>query len=352
MNLWMVRAGSLGEQEAECLANNIATISWNEMPDLSRFKSKAELQLEFDKHYQEKTAVGRGLKTAQIYRFSHDILKGDLIILPSKFAPEIHIGRVTGSYRFKQISPEIIHTVPVKWEKTISRSEFDEDLLYSFGSLLTVSQITRNNAPQRVEAMLTGSKYAKNSLAGEEGENENDSPALIDSEELAYTRIEQFIQRNFGEHKLEELIREILRAEGYNTSHVKEIGNVRNTKLKGADGGVDILASKGSLGFEKPTICVQVKSGKSELSATALRELGGVMAAFKAEFGLLVSWGGFSQTLIKEGREKYFTIRLWDSANIINSVFSNYNKFSSEFQSRLPLKQVWILDQEEKRELV
>jgi restriction system protein len=36
MALWLVRAGSHGEQELEALKYNIAIIGWNEIPDVSK----------------------------------------------------------------------------------------------------------------------------------------------------------------------------------------------------------------------------------------------------------------------------------------------------------------------------
>jgi restriction system protein len=44
MTLWLVRAGSHGEQEQGSLQNNIVTIGWNEIPDASRIDSKEELR--------------------------------------------------------------------------------------------------------------------------------------------------------------------------------------------------------------------------------------------------------------------------------------------------------------------
>jgi restriction system protein len=158
MNLWVVRAGSHGEQEEACLKNDIITIGWNDLPNLKKFETKQELKEEYLKNYTEKSAVGLGLKVGQIWRFATQIKKGDIIVLPSKFAPEIHVGIVKGEYQYKEINKDVYHIIPVSWEKTLSRSDFDEDLLYSFGSLLTVSCITRNNAAERLNALLLGQK--------------------------------------------------------------------------------------------------------------------------------------------------------------------------------------------------
>jgi len=43
MSVWLVRAGSRGEQEEGALSKNVVTISWEELPDLSKVKTKEEL---------------------------------------------------------------------------------------------------------------------------------------------------------------------------------------------------------------------------------------------------------------------------------------------------------------------
>ncbi len=339
--LWMIRAGKNGEQEQVALDKGLATLTWNAMPDMSKFKDRVELEAEYNKHYSEVNIYALGNKVGQLFRFSHRVQAGDLVVMPSKFSPDIHIGEVTGKYHYEQITPEVLHWIPVKWKVTLSRSVFEEDLLFSFGSLLTLCNIKRNNALERVKALMEGIKLE----LPLDLETEDESLQNAETEELAYTRIEQFIQQHFKDYGLEDLVREILKAHGYTTMRSKEIGQVIKNTGKGADGGVDILASKGALGFESPRLCVQVKSGIEKLPPKDLRELIGVMDNFKAEYGMLVSWSGFSNDLIKESRGKYFTVRLWSSSDIIREVFEHYDKFSDEFKTRLPLKRIWVLEE-------
>ena len=47
----MVRAGRYGEQEGIALENNVVTIGWNELPDLSNIRGKDELQRIYQKVY-------------------------------------------------------------------------------------------------------------------------------------------------------------------------------------------------------------------------------------------------------------------------------------------------------------
>ena len=85
---------------------------------------------------------------------------------------------------------------------------------------------------------------------------------------------------------MEQLISEILKAKGFTVYHSKQ----------GADGGKDILAAGGEMGFGSPKICVQVKSHDTPVDRPTLDQLGGVMNKVGAEYGLLVSWSGFKQS--------------------------------------------------------
>jgi restriction system protein len=86
-----------------------------------------------------------------------------------------------------------------------------------------------------------------------------------------------------------------------------------------------------------------VKSSQSPTDVTYLRELQGAMAKFRAEQGLFVSWGGFTTALIRESRLSFFSVRLWDADDIVESILSNYERLPEDFKSDLPLKKIWAL---------
>jgi hypothetical protein len=44
------------------------------------------------------------------------------------------------------------------------------------------------------------------------------------------------------------------------------------------------------------------------------------MQTFKAEQGLLVCWGGFNKVVLAEARQGHFTVRLWDSRDVVEAV--------------------------------
>ena len=65
----------------------------------------------------------------------------------------------------------------------------------------------------------------------------------------------------------------------------------------------------------------------------------------QAEYGLLVSWNGFKDSVERERGNQFFKIRLWDSTDIIKELFANYDKLSPVTRAEIPLKQIWILSE-------
>lgn len=70
----------------------------------------------------------------------------------------IAFGRIIDDYRYVPDAPlGGRHQRSVKWiKKNIARSDLDNDLRYSFGAARTVFRISRNDAEDRIEALLGG----------------------------------------------------------------------------------------------------------------------------------------------------------------------------------------------------
>ena len=71
------------------------------------------------------------------------------------------------------------------------------------------------------------------------------------------------------------------------------------------------------------------------------------MQNFKADQGLLVSWGGFNKAVGKEARLSFFSVRLWGANDLIEAILRNYERLPEELQNELPLKRIWALVIEE-----
>lgn len=339
MTVWLVRAGSRGERETLALENDVAVIGWEELPDLSSVSSRDDLLALLQATYVDDKPKAIINWAGQIWPFLSIMQQGDLVTVPLKTRPVIAIGEVTGPYRHRPDFPlDARHTRPVRWLKEIPRDRFDQDLLYSLGAFMTVCRIQRNNAEQRIRVLLadgTPSATARAVPVMPEEVTEIDAPP--DLEQLAKDQIVALLGRKFKGHDLAGLVGAILEAQGYKV----------RVSPPGADGGVDIIAGKGLLGFDSPKLVVQVKSGSNAVDVKVIRELQGVMGNFKADHGLLVSWGGYTSPALKETATKFFEIRLWDSEDLVTMIQTYYQDLPDAVQAELPLKRIWMLVPEE-----
>ena len=117
-------------------------------------------------------------------------------------------------------------------------------------------------------------------------------------------------------------------------------GWVTTVSPPGADGGVDILAGRGSLGLDAPRLCVQVKSQDSPADVTVYRTLQGAMQTFKVEQGCLFV-GAVLTGRLGRNRDRG---TLWCVCGKDVILWRPYIKSMSAFrrriQAELPLKRV------------
>lgn len=337
MALWLVRAGSYGEQEQRCLDNGFVTIGWSDLPDLSIIDSREKLKNLYREFYDGEKEAAINNRIGQIWTFLKKISVGDLVALPLKSSPLIAFGKVTGSYEFKNDQGEDIkHTLSVDWiDKEVPRTRFDQNILYSFGAFMTVCQIKRDKAEEKVQKVLQGRNYKNNIIESADTSEDpiDDTSTVIDISELARNQITEHINNIFKGHKLEVLVEAILQTQGY----------VTDRTVVGTDGGADILAGKGSLGLESPRILVEVKSEDTPISLDVIDRARGAVEKFGAEQGLVVSLNGFKNGVKKKCRDSYFKIRLWDQDDLLNALFKAYDRMPEQIQSELPLKKTWTL---------
>jgi restriction system protein len=333
MTLWLVRAGSHGEQEDFALENSVAVIGWDELPDLSGVKTRPEMLALLHKIYPNEKDKTLKNWESQVWAFVQRIKPDDLIALPLKRRSVIALGQVTGDYIFKGDNPAgTLHSRPVKWTGEYPRAQFGQDLLYSLGAAMTVCRIERNNAEKRIQNILAGKKDTPLKAPDIASDASADDIAF-DVEQYARDQIVKFINSTFKGHDLQRLVGAILQAQGYTIKIAPE----------GPDGGVDIIAGRGALGFEPPRLAVQVKSSDSPVDVSILRELQGVMSTFGADLGLIVAWGGYRGSVEKEATRQFFKIRLWDSNDLVSMLQTHYEQLPPDIQAELPLKRIWAL---------
>lgn len=342
--VFLARAGRSGEDEERALEHNVAIVGFQEVDSLATAADVAAVRKLVASAYPDAKSRALDNFARQLWAFAATMKEGDLVVLPRKRTSQIAIGKVKGPYEYRRLDGTRRHVRPVEWlQSELPRTAFEQDLLYSFGAFMTVCNISRNDAQRRVAAVAEGKQDPGPKVpltdppAGKGSDQTDPTEELPDLSQYAHDQIVAHIQARFSGHALADLVDAVLCADGW----------VTTTSSPGPDGGVDILAGRGSLGLDEPRLCVQVKSQNSAADVTVYRTLLGTMQTFNAQQGLLVCWGGFKKTVLTEARTGHFSIRLWDSGELVEAIYRTYEQLTPEIQADLPLKQEWVLVMEE-----
>lgn len=341
--LWIVRAGAHGERELAAIDQSKLFPGFLEVSDLSTCEDRDAVLAQLQEVMPDQGKNRLRNFAAQLNQFVNRIEVGDIVVMPRKVTNGVAIGIVTGDYRFDGVS-DFKHSRTVEWkEESLPRDTFKQDLRHSFGAFMTICQIKRNSALERVQAVLeTGTDPG--ALLGKQGQAPKPLPVngaedddveaedyQTDIEDIAHQQIISLIKSEFAGHALADLVAEIMRVEGYTTK----------VYPPGADGGVDILAAGGTLGLGEDRICVQVKSGDGVANHDVVLRLIGSVSNSQAQTGLLVSIGGVNAVAQKELDSNFFKLRLWQMPDLLKALFRTYGELSDETRAKLPLKQIW-----------
>jgi restriction system protein len=330
--IWIVRAGKHGEREGFAIEKSVATIGWSAIPDLAGIATRADMAKAVTEEYPNEPPKRIQSWVGQLWRFANEIQINDLVAMPLKLSPHVCFGAITGPYKYRADFPEDArHTHEVHWMIDVPRISIDPDLRFSLGSTLTVAKIERNNAEERFRKLVQATIDGSLTEAPEPAEDTE--AETLDLEALGRDAIRTLLKTKFAGHKLAALVEGVFQARGY----------VTKLSPPGPDGGVDILAGSGAHGFDSPRIVVQVKSGDLRSDVKIARELKGTMDKYRADNGILVSFGGFKRTVEQEVENDYFRMRLWSGDDLIDAITEVYHRLPEDIRADIPLKQVWTL---------
>ena len=162
--VWMVRAGKHGEDEEYVLSHDLAMLGFTdhrapETDTLAEYKTKVREDTGRSSHEIGATA-------RQVWSFAHDILQGDIVVLPRKRDEKrVHWGRVEGDYEHREVKGQRRHTRPVRWEGHVAL-----DLLREFKNALnafrTVKDFDKAEVPRLLSVIRDASPPAPNGSTG------------------------------------------------------------------------------------------------------------------------------------------------------------------------------------------
>ena len=331
--LWKVNLGKYGEYESIARDSSVVTIDFHINRDIKDYDSREKLIELMREIFPDAKDKRRSNFAAQINQFINKIEIGDLVVCPFSTTKTISIGEVVSNYICDPTTKK--PTRKVKWLKQeLSRDTFKQDLLYSIGAFMTVCEIKRNSALERVENVAKGNLDTGDGVQPDLSDTsiEESSEENFDLELIARDQIERKIASGFSGHDFTRLVNAILEAQGYSTF----------VSPPGPDKGVDILAGSGELGLENPKIVVQVKSGSVAIDQQTIQALLGSVHDQKADYGLVVCWGGMTSAVRARERELYFKVRFWDRATLVDNLLEVYDALPESIKVELPLKKVWM----------
>ena len=336
--LWLVRLGKVGEGEPLALDNSLLSIGFGMKSDLRVAKDRAAI-LKFVNQASPDASPARASNiAAQVNQFVNVMAMGDVVISPLKRSGLIAIGQVEGPYA----QLEDGHPArKVRWlRKDVPRDAFKQDLLFSFGAIMTVCEVKRNDALRRVLAVVATGDDPGDGVTPDMSSTDEpitvapaDVEQAIDLDRIARDQIERRISSVFSGHGFTRLIAAILRPQGYEV----------HLSPPGPDLGIDIVAGRGAHGFDSPRLVVQVKSGSIVIDQPTLQSLIGSVQDAHADHGLLVAWSGFKQSVVRRTNELYFRVRLWGREEVMNALFGVYDRLPEEIRADLPLRRTWTL---------
>ena len=344
MTVWVVRTGSRSEYEDIAFDNGLVVISFGLRQDVSGFSGYQALRdhLHRGAQYEYDSAQQAASAASQLLQFATEITIDDMVVSPRTHIRMVAVGRVTGDYAYHSAGPAAgFHTRAVEWRATdIPRANFPQDLLDSWGYPRTVFKPrVPDDAEVRIERVVqahsNGGMVVESDEAAEFPGESSDSRSM---RERNLDNIIRLLQRKFsgdGGERLEDLVHRILEASGYTALRTR----------RGPDGGIDVVAGKGDMGFGIPRICVQVKSGHSPVGLPDYDRLQGNVQGFGADHGLLVSLGGFTRPVHNANESSYFKIRLWGPYELAQRVLDSYDGLPVEMQAAIPLETMRVLQQ-------
>lgn len=328
--VWGIHGGKAGDADSLFLKKNVVAVGWSKMGDLAKLKADREaFKAKVAEAFPDKKPGAIPNNAGQLYRFVHEMKPGDIIVYPSRFDRQIHIGKIEGGYNYDPgLGDGYPHTRPVKWMRALPRTQFSQGALYEVGSAMSFFQV--KTFTEEFLAALKGE------IASPEPK-EDETVALVaeDIEETTKDFILKQLAQELKGHAFAEFVAHLLGAMGYRTRLSPE----------GPDGGIDIIAHKDELGFEPPIIKVQVKSTEGSTGDPVASALYGKVTA--GEFGLLIGLGTFTTQAKSFARSKS-NLRLIDGAELVDLILQHYDQLDSRYKGLIPLKRVYVPESLEK----
>lgn len=323
----------------ELVSAGMVAIGWPDAGDLTdlpddRDAFKARMRESFPDRSEAWVANAAG----QLLRFRHVMQVGELVVYSRKADRTINIGRISGAYAYQ---PEVWGRYPnrrsVEWLKTeIPRERFSSGCLYEIGSALSVYTIKEHKGELLAvlgdEAALPDPSGAdEEPLAAELEPVSEDEPDVERISELTGDFILKEFSTTLKGHDFATFCGWLFEALGYSA----------RVSPPGADGGIDIVATKDPLGVDRPLLKIQCKSGSGAIRSSDVQALNGTLA--DTELGVFIAVGGYTAPA-RQAAAGMPKMRLVGPDELLDLILTHYPQLPDEAKQAIPLRRVWMPD--------
>lgn len=321
-SIWGVHMGF--QHELKPISKGFVAIGWPQVGDLRNIPAtRAAYKKAVADVYPSAKPGALPVWAGVLFRFVHEMKKGDLVVFPSKPDHMVNLGVIDSEYVYDQSSDSRHpNRRKVKWLHHLPRAQFSQSALYEIGAAITLFQIRSNS--EEFYAAFEGKPFE-----GAEVDDENLEEASQSTEETTRDFIVKRLKVGLSAYQFEHFVGHLLECIGYHS---------RVTQRSG-DGGVDVIAHKDELGFQPPIIKVQCKQAVSVIGQPDVAQLYGHVD--HSEHGLFVTLGSYSAQARQFERSKA-NLRLIDGDSLVDLIFSHYDDFEPRYQTLLPLKKIYI----------
>jgi restriction system protein len=318
--VWGIHAGATGEADNLFLDNSVVGIGWDALGNIaqvgpSRDKFKDKVRGTYLDYKPGKVPTVAGI----LYRFVYEMKPGDYAVYPRKTDRTLRLGRIVGDYEYR---PDLMKGYPnirkVEWVGERPRTDFSQTALYEVGSALSLFMVREHG--EEILGVFSGK-----ALIEEPGEPIADP--FVSTEDFVIRRLEKQLKGA----PLERFVKDLLEAMGY---------RCRLTKVSG-DGGIDVEAARGPLGFEPPIVRAQVKSTTASISDGDVKHL--FASVNTGEFGLFVTLGSYTRPAYDFARSKS-NLSLIGGSELVSLILEHYEQLSPASKAHLPLRRTYVPD--------
>jgi restriction system protein len=318
-------------------AGSIA-VGWPDAGDLTDLPDDREaFKVRLRESFPDRSVAWIANAAGQLLRFRHVMQVGELVVYSRKADRTINIGRIAGDYVYEpKVWERYPNRRPVEWLKPeISRDRFSSGCLYEIGSALSVYTIKEHK--QEILAVLNeaggvGPIAVPQDLPTPELEPvSEDEPDVERISELTGDFILKEFNTTLKGHEFARFCGWLFEALGYSA----------RVSPPGADGGIDIVATKDPLGVERPLLKIQCKSGSGAISSSDVQALNGTLA--DSELGVFIAVGGFKAPA-KQAAAGMPKMRLIGPDELLELILVHYPQLPDEAKQAIPLRRVWMPD--------